>query len=268
MKDRLDKILFDLGYFETKSKAQAAIIAGNVKINGQRITKAGFQLEYTDGIEIEVSSMPYVSRGGYKLAKALEVFDVSVKDRVCLDAGASTGGFTDCMLQNGAKKVYSVDVGYGQIAWKIRTDERVKVIERINIKKCFDYDIYSPEDERPDFCAADLSFISLTKVLENILTLMKPENIDIVTLIKPQFEAGKDEVGKNGVVRDKEIHIRVVNEIIEFAESVGLYALNFTTSPIKGPAGNTEYLVHFSDRNDKKQKFDVRNIILGSETEN
>ena len=265
MKDRLDKILFDLGYFETKSKAQAAIIAGNVKINGQRITKAGFQLEYTDGIEIEVSSMPYVSRGGYKLAKAFEVFDVSVKDRICLDAGASTGGFTDCMLQNGAKKVYSVDVGYGQIAWKIRTDERVKVIERINIKKCFDYDIYSPEDERPDFCAADLSFISLTKVLENILTLMQPENIDIVTLIKPQFEAGKDEVGKNGVVRDKNIHLRVINEVIDFAKSIGLYALNFTPSPIKGPAGNIEYLVHFSDKNDKKQEFDIENIVINSD---
>lgn len=267
MKERLDKILFDLGYFETKSKAQAAIMAGNVKINGQRITKSGFQFEYNDSAEIEVSSMPYVSRGGYKLAKAFEVFDVSVKDRICLDAGASTGGFTDCMLQNGAKKVYSVDVGYGQIAWKLRTDSRVKVIERINIKKCFDYDIYSPDDERPDFCAADLSFISLRKVLENILTLLKPENIDIVTLIKPQFEAGKDEVGKNGVVRDKNIHIKVINEVIKFAEEIGLSAVNFTVSPIKGPAGNIEYLVHFSDDKTKKQDFDIEKTVLNAEFE-
>jgi len=261
MKERLDKVLFDLGYFETKSKAQAAIMAGNVKINGQRITKSGYQFEYDDSTEIEVSSMPYVSRGGYKLAKAFEVFDISVKDRICLDAGASTGGFTDCMLQNGAKKVYSVDVGYGQIAWKLRTDSRVKVIERINIKKCFDYDIYSPEDERPDFCAADLSFISLRKVLDNILTLLKPENLDIVTLIKPQFEAGKDEVGKNGVVKDKEIHIKVIKEVIEYAESIGLFAVNFTVSPIKGPAGNIEYLVHFSNDKNKKQDFDIETTV-------
>lgn len=262
MKERLDKILCDLGYFETKSKAQAAIMAGNVKINGEKITKSGYLLSYSESIDIEVKSMPFVSRGGYKLAKAVSAFNLNLKDRICLDAGASTGGFTDCMLQNGAKKVYSVDVGYGQIAWKLRTDERVKVIERINIKKCFDYDIYSNEDERPDFCATDLSFISIKKVLENILTLLKPENIDIVTLIKPQFEAGREEVGKNGVVRDKNIHIRVIKEIIDFAQSLGLNALNLTVSPIKGPAGNIEYLVHLSDKNENKTDFSIEEIVF------
>ena len=260
MKERLDKILFDLGYFETKSKAQAAIMAGNVKINGEKITKAGYLTEYSENMLIDVQSMPYVSRGGYKLAKAVKAFNLDLKDRVCLDAGASTGGFTDCMLQNGAKKVYSVDVGYGQIAWKLRTDEHVKVVERVNIKKCFDYEIYDPNDERPDFCAADLSFISITKVLENIRTLIKPENIQIVTLIKPQFEAGKEEVGKNGVVRDKNIHIKVINKVIDYAEETGLYALNLTKSPIKGPAGNIEYLLLLSDR-DEKETFDINKTV-------
>ena len=189
MKDRIDKILFELGYFETKSKAQSAIMAGHVKINGEKITKAGYQFEYKEGTDIEIKSMPFVSRGGYKLAKAVKEFNIDLKDKICLDAGASTGGFTDCMLQNGAKKVYSVDVGYGQIAWKLRTDERVKVVERINIKKCFDYEIYEPQDERPSFCAMDLSFISVRKVLDNIITLIQPENFEIVTLIKPQFES-------------------------------------------------------------------------------
>ena len=159
MKERLDKILFDLGYFETKSKAQSAIMAGNVKINGEKITKAGYQLEYNEGLDIEVKSMPFVSRGGFKLAQAVKAFDLDLKDRICLDAGASTGGFTDCMLQNGAKKVYSVDVGYGQFAWKLRTDERVKVVERMNIKNCSTADIYDEYDFLPDFCATDLSFI-------------------------------------------------------------------------------------------------------------
>lgn len=261
MKERLDKILYDLGYFETKSKAQAAIMAGNVKINGEKITKAGYQFEYHDGTEIEVKSMPFVSRGGYKLAKAISEFNIDLKDRICLDAGASTGGFTDCMLQNGAKKVYSVDVGYGQIAWKLRTDERVKVVERVNIKKCFDYEIYEEKEERPNFCATDLSFISITKVLENILTLMKPENIEIVTLIKPQFEAGKDEVGKNGVVRDKDIHIKVINEVINFAKSIGLYAQNLTVSPIKGPAGNIEYLTILSDKKENVIDFSIEETV-------
>lgn len=266
MKERLDKILFDLGYFETKSKAQAAIMAGNVKVNGEKITKAGYQLEYNEGIDIDVKSMPFVSRGGFKLAKAVKAFNLDLNGRVCLDAGASTGGFTDCMLQNGAKKVYSVDVGYGQFAWKLRTDERVKVVERMNIKNCSKADIYDENDELPDFCATDLSFISVKKVLKNILTLMKPENIEIVSLIKPQFEAGRDEVGKNGVVKEKSIHIKVINEVIDYAqEELGLFALNLTISPIKGPAGNIEYLVLFSDKAEGRQDFEVETVVNNAE---
>jgi 23S rRNA (cytidine1920-2'-O)/16S rRNA (cytidine1409-2'-O)-methyltransferase len=261
MKERLDKILYDLGYFETKSKAQAAIMAGNVKINGEKITKAGYQLEYNESLDIEVKSMPFVSRGGFKLEKAIKTFEIDLQDRICLDAGASTGGFTDCMLQHGAKKVYSVDVGYGQFAWKLRTNDKVKVVERMNIKNCTPQDIYDKDDKLPNFCATDLSFISIKKVLENILTLLSPQNIEIVTLIKPQFEAGKDEVGKNGVVRDKNIHIKVIKNVISFAEEIGLYTLNLTVSPIKGPAGNIEYLAFFSDKSDKKQIFDIESIV-------
>ena len=184
-----------------------------------------------------------------------------MKDKICLDAGASTGGFTDCMLQNGAKKVYSVDVGYGQLAWKLRTDDRVKVVERVNVKKCFDYEIYDENDVLPSFCATDLSFISVRKVLENLLTLIQPKNFQIVSLIKPQFEAGKDEVGKNGVVRDKAVHIKVINEVIDFALSIDLKVLNLTVSPIKGPAGNIEYLVLLSDLENNKQDFSVEDLV-------
>lgn len=261
MKERIDTILCNLGYFETKSKAQAAIMAGDVKINGEKITKAGQRLSVDEKTQIEVKTMPFVSRGGFKLAKAVSAFNLNLKDRICLDAGASTGGFTDCMLQNGAKKVYSVDVGYGQLAWKLRTDTRVKVIERVNIKNCTEKEIFDENDERPNFCSTDLSFISVTKVLPNILKLLKPENIEIVTLIKPQFEAGKDEVGKNGVVRDKNIHTKVIKEVIDFAEKIGLYALNLTVSPIKGPAGNIEYLVHLTDNKTNIQNFVIENIV-------
>ncbi len=242
-KERLDKILVDKGFFETKSKAQGAIMAGDVKINDEVITKAGYQLELKDSTRIEIKSLPFVSRGGLKLDKAVKAFEIDLKERYCLDAGASTGGFTDCMLQNGAKYVYAVDVGYGQIAWKLRQDKRVKVVERTNIKNCDPSEIYGQNDILPDFCAMDLSFISITKVLENIKRLMNPEHQEIVSLIKPQFEAGKELVGKNGVVREKSTHLKVINDVIEYAESIGLYPLQLTFSPIKGPAGNIEYLV-------------------------
>lgn len=264
MKERLDKVLCDLGYFDTKSKAQAAIMAGNVKINGEKITKSGTQIVCQENLQIEVKTMPFVSRGGFKLAKAVTAFNLNLNDRICLDAGASTGGFTDCMLQNGAKKVYSVDVGYGQFAWKLRTDERVKVIERTNVKNCLPSEIYSENDELPDFCATDLSFISVKKVLPNIKTLMTPQNIEIVTLIKPQFEAGREEVGKNGVVRDKNVHIKIINDILEFASSIGLYAINLTNSPIKGPAGNIEYLAQLTDTCDNRMDFSIEDVVLSS----
>ena len=253
-KERLDKILVDKGFFETKSKAQGAIMAGDVKINDEVITKAGYQLELKENTRIEIKSLPFVSRGGLKLDKAVHAFDLDLNGRICLDAGASTGGFTDCMLQNGAKYVYAVDVGYGQIAWKLRSDSRVKVVERTNIKNCAASEIYDENDILPDFCAMDLSFISITKVLENIKKLMNPQKQEIVSLIKPQFEAGKELVGKNGVVREKSTHKKVITEVIEYAQTLGLYPKKLTFSPIKGPAGNIEYLVQLT--NDKSD-FDM-----------
>ena len=175
--------------------------------------------------------------------KAIKAFNIDLSNRICLDAGASTGGFTDCMLQNNAQKVYAVDVGYGQIAWKLRNDNRVKVVERTNIKNCALSEIYDENDTLPDFCAMDLSFISITKVLDNIKKLMNPDKQEIVSLIKPQFEAGKELVGKNGVVREKSTHIKVITDVIEYARNIGLYPHKLTFSPIKGPAGNIEYLV-------------------------
>lgn len=260
-KERLDKILLDKGFFETKSKAQGAIMAGDVKINDEVITKAGFQLELKENTKIEIKSLPFVSRGGLKLDKALKAFEIDLKDAVCLDAGASTGGFTDCMLQNGAKKVYAVDVGYGQLAWKLRSDERVKTVERTNIKNCAPAEIYADDEELPSFCAMDLSFISINKVLENVKKLMQNENIKIVSLIKPQFEAGRELVGKNGVVREKSTHLKVIKDVINHAESIGLYPEKLTYSPIKGPAGNIEYLVLLTDRKSEFHNESIGEIV-------
>lgn len=256
-KERLDQILVDKGYFETKSKAQGAIMAGDVKINDEVITKAGYQLELKETTRIDIKSLPFVSRGGLKLDKAVKAFEIDLTDRVCLDAGASTGGFTDCMLQNNAKKVFAVDVGYGQLAWKLRSDERVKTVERTNIKNCELSEIYDDNDILPDFCAMDLSFISITKVLENVKKLMHPQKQEIVSLIKPQFEAGKELVGKNGVVREKSTHLKVINDVIKFAQSIGLYPQKLTFSPIKGPAGNIEYLVLLANN---PSDFDMESI--------
>lgn len=246
MKERLDKILTELGYFTTRQKAQASIMAQDVKINGEIITKAGTQIEITDKTVIEIKTMPYVSRGGFKLEKALKSFNIDLKDRVCIDAGASTGGFSDCMLQNGAKFIYAVDVGYGQFAWKLRQSPKIKVIERTNVKNCSFNDIYAENEPIADFCTMDLSFISITKVLPNVINLLG-ETKEFVLLIKPQFEAGKEFVGKNGVVKDKNIHIEVINKVINHAAELGLYAHNLNFSPIKGPKGNIEYLIHLKN---------------------
>ena len=266
-KERLDKILVDKGYFDTKSKAQGAIMAGDVKVNDEVITKSGHLFELKDNTKIEVKTFPYVSRGGLKIEKAIKEFEINLKDRVCLDAGASTGGFTDCMLQNGARKVYAVDVGYGQIAWKIRSDKRVKTVERTNIKNCTKADIYDRNDELPDFCAMDLSFISITKVLENIKKLMQPENIEIAALIKPQFEAGKELVGKHGVVREKSTHELVINNVIEYAKTIGLYPQKLTYSPIKGPAGNIEYLILLSNSQSDFDMSEVEAVAAAANSE-
>lgn len=255
-KERLDKFLVDLGYFDNKSKASAAILSGNVKINDKIITKAGFQVDPQKKFNIEIKSMPYVSRGGFKLEKALKTFNIQVKDRICLDAGASTGGFSDCLLQNGAKKVYAVDVGYGQLAWKIRNNERIKVIERTNIKNCKFEDIYAKNDEITaeiaDLLVMDLSFISIGKVLPNLKKLLKPDFHELICLIKPQFEAGKELVEKGGVVKDKNVHIDIINKVIEFAQNIGYKVLDLTFSSIKGPSGNIEYLIYLATEGNKK----------------
>lgn len=261
MKERLDKYLTDLGYFETKSKAAAAILAGYVKINDEYITKAGFQINPTKEYEIVVKSMPFVSRGGFKLKKALDTFPVKIEGRICLDAGASTGGFTDCLLQNGAKFVYAADVGYGQLDWKIRSDERVKTIERTNLKNCAFEEIYSENEPIADLLVSDLSFISLTKVLPNLKNLLSPDFHEMILLIKPQFEAGKEKVEKGGVVRDKKVHQEVIENVINCAKELNYSINDLTFSSIKGPSGNIEYLIWLSSHNENKATLDIKNIV-------
>ena len=261
MKERLDKYLTDLGYFDSKSKAASAILAGHVKINDEYITKAGFQINPSKEHNIEVKSMPYVSRGGFKLKKALDTFPVKVNGRICLDAGASTGGFTDCLLQNGAKFVYAADVGYGQLDWKIRSDKRVKTIEKTNLKICSFEDIYSENEPVSDLLVSDLSFISLTKVLENLKKLLSPDFHEMICLIKPQFEAGKEKVEKGGVVKDKKVHAEVIENVINFAKNLGYTINGLTFSSIKGPSGNIEYLVWLSTDNTNKSDYDIKSII-------
>lgn len=259
-KERLDKYLVDSGYFQTKSKAAAAILAGDVLINDERITKAGYQISTEKEYEIRVKSMPYVSRGGFKLEKAINTFDVNVKDRVCLDAGASTGGFTDCLLQNGAKFVYAVDVGYGQLDWKLRCDERVKVIEKTNLRICKKEDIYSENDPIADLLVCDVSFISLEIILPNFKNLLS-EKHELICLIKPQFEAGKDLVEKGGVIRNKTTHYLVINQVTDFVKNIGYNILNLTHSAIKGPCGNIEYLIHLTNSDVPSIEFDTEKIV-------
>ena len=230
-------------YFEeSREKARAVIMSGIVYVDGQKEDKAGSMFEDTALVEVRGSTLKYVSRGGLKLEKAMEQFGVGLSGKVCMDVGASTGGFTDCMLQNGAKKVYSVDVGHGQLAWKLRNDERVVCMEKTNIR------YVTPEEipERIQFVSIDVSFISLTKVLGPVQALMEPEG-DVVCLIKPQFEAGREKVGKKGVVRDPAVHLEVIQMVASFAGSIGLEALHLDFSPIKGPEGNIEYLLHLKN---------------------
>lgn len=241
MKQRLDILLVEQGLAASREKAKAMIMSGVVFVNGQREDKAGstFDEKAAATIEIHGSTLRYVSRGGLKLEKAVEQFGFSLKDKVCMDVGASTGGFTDCMLQNGASKVYSVDVGYGQFAWKLRQDPRVVCMEKTNIR------YVTPEDiaDKLDFASVDVSFISLTKVLGPAYALLK-EHGQMVCLIKPQFEAGREKVGKKGVVRDKAVHEEVIEKVIAFALETGFSVHNLEYSPIKGPEGNIEYLVY------------------------
>jgi len=237
-KERLDRMLFDKGLVESREKAKALILAGSVSVNGIVIDKAGAQVRPDDVLTL-ASKMPYVSRGGLKLEQAIKEFSLDVKEKVAMDVGASTGGFTDCLLQNGAIKVYAVDVGYGQIDLKLRNDNRVSVIEKTNIR----YLERTAVQDNIDIATIDVSFISLLKVIPKVLEFLKPGG-EIVALIKPQFEAGRKDVGKGGVVKDESVHLQVIEDIKTGSEAMGLEILGTTTSPIKGPKGNVEFLIH------------------------
>lgn len=240
-KKRLDVLLTEQGLAETRTKAQAVIMSGEVYVDGQKADKPGALFEDTVSIEVRGSVCPYVSRGGLKLEKALRDFGVDPTGFVCSDSGASTGGFTDCLLQKGAKKVFAIDVGYGQLAWKVRNDPRVVCMERTNIRYVTPQDLGEPLD----LSVVDVSFISLKIVLPAICALLKPTG-QILCLIKPQFEAGKEKVGKKGVVRDPKIHQEVLENFVQLAESLNLAIRGLTFSPVKGPEGNIEFLGHLS----------------------
>lgn len=256
MKDRLDILLVKRGLAESREKAKAVIMSGIVYVDGQKEDKAGQTFADTANIEVRGSTLKYVSRGGLKLEKAMECFDVSVKDKVCMDIGASSGGFTDCMLQNGAKKVYAVDVGHGQLAWKLRNDTRVVVMEKTNIR------YVKPEDigESIDFASIDVSFISLSKVLPAAYNLLD-ERGEIVALIKPQFEAGREKVGKKGVVREKSTHIEVIQNCFAYAKENGFFVRELEFSPVKGPEGNIEYLYHLVKSGDVDSDIDIEAVV-------
>ena len=240
MKERLDVLLVKKGLAPSREKAKAVIMAGSVYVDGQKEDKAGSVFdEESAQIEVRGHALPYVSRGGLKLEKALKVFPITLTDKICMDIGASTGGFTDCMLQNGAAKVYSVDVGYGQLDWKLRQDDRVVCMEKTNFR------YMTPEDipDVLDFASVDVSFISLDKILTPAYALLKEQG-EMVALIKPQFEAGREKVGKKGVVRDPKVHEEVISRIVRHADEVSFEVLGLSYSPIRGPEGNIEYLIH------------------------
>ena len=255
MKERLDVLLVKRGLAESREKAKAIIMSGIVFVDNEREDKAGTFFKDTVNIEVRGKTLKYVSRGGLKLEKAMKVYPINLENKVCMDIGASTGGFTDCMLQNGAKKVFSVDVGYGQFAWKLRCDERVVCMERTNIR------YVTPEDikELLDFASIDVSFISLRTIMPAVINLLKPTG-EVVALIKPQFEAGRENVGKKGVVRDINVHKDVVKNIVEFLLSKNLNVLGISYSPIKGPEGNIEYLVYFTKDLNKESTFSMEDI--------
>lgn len=249
MKERLDVILVNQGYAASREKAKAIIMSGNVYVNGQKEDKAGTSFDESKiRLEVRGSTLKYVSRGGLKLEKAMDKWEFALTGKVCMDIGASTGGFTDCMLQNGAAKVYSVDVGHGQLAWKLRNDERVVCMEQTN----FRYMVREDIEEELDFASVDVSFISLTKILIPARNLLKTGG-EMVCLIKPQFEAGREKVGKNGVVREPEVHREVIGKIVDYADSIGFTVLHLEYSPIKGPEGNIEYLVHLKKEREPKE---------------
>lgn len=255
-KERLDVLLVQRNLAPGRDQAKAYIMAGSVYVDGMKEDKAGTKIPVTAQIEVRAASMKYVSRGGYKLEKAMEVFPITLEGKICLDIGASTGGFTDCMLQNGAAKVYSIDVGYGQLDWKLRNDERVVCLEKTNVR----YVTKEQVPEEADFASIDVSFISLTKVLPAVVGVMQPAG-QLVCLIKPQFEAGREKVGKNGVVKDIQVHKDVIAMIADYALANGLGILGLDFSPIKGPKGNIEYLIYLEKGKEGMSREEVWTLL-------
>ncbi|MCL7746152.1 TlyA family RNA methyltransferase [Halalkalibacter alkaliphilus] len=256
-KERIDVLLVERGLVETREKAKRSIMAGLVYSGTERVDKPGIKVDRDIPLEIKGKPLPYVSRGGLKLEKAIELFQLSLKDKIVLDIGASTGGFTDCSLQNGAKSVYALDVGYNQLAWKLRQDERVTVMERTNFR------YVKPEDLTeglPQFATIDVSFISLKLILPVLKTVLVP-NGDVVALVKPQFEAGREQVGKKGIVRDKKVHEDVLKRMIEFASNEGYHVSGLSYSPIKGGEGNIEFLMHLQYNGDEGSISDSISIM-------
>lgn len=264
-KERLDILLVEKGIVESREKAKTNIMAGRIFVDGQRVDKAGEKVKVTSEIVFKGANIPYVSRGGLKLEKAIKTFNITLESKICMDIGASTGGFTDCMLQNGVSKVFAVDVGYGQFAWKLRTNEKVVCMERTNIR------YVKPEDigEALDFASIDVSFISLKKIMPACINLLKDKG-EVVALIKPQFEAGREKVGKKGVVRDIEVHKEVVFGIVDYLIKEKINILGVSYSPIKGPEGNIEYLIYFTKdilRESSFNRDDVLKVVEASHTE-
>ena len=255
MKERLDVLLVRNGFFSSREKAKATIMAGCVYVDGQKEDKAGMKFDTDSQIEVRGHALPYVSRGGLKLEKAVNLFGLDLEGKVCMDIGASTGGFTDCMLQKGAAKVYSIDVGHGQLDWKLRNDPRVVCMERFNAREL------SAEDlpQVPDFASIDVSFISLRLILGPVLNTLSPGG-SVAALIKPQFEAGREKVGRKGVVRDPAVHEEVINHVLDFAAETGFSCAGLTFSPITGPEGNIEYLAYLVKEAENSARPDAESI--------
>ena len=255
-KTRLDVLLVEQGYLESRQKAQATIMSGLVFVNNQRVDKPGTMIASDAAIEVRGNAIPYVSRGGLKLEKAMKTYGLVLNEKICADIGASTGGFTDCMLQNGAQKVYAVDVGYGQLDWKLRSDERVVCMERTNAR----YLTHEQIPDELDFASVDVSFISLKLILPVLNALMK-EDAYAVCLVKPQFEAGKEKVGKKGVVRDPAVHLEVLENFFNHAKENNFTVVGVTYSPIRGPEGNIEYLGYLRHGEHEEKRFDLKALV-------
>ncbi len=262
LKERLDVLLVKNGYYPSREKAKAAIMAGIVYVDGQKSDKAGTMIDLDSKLFVKENICPYVSRGGLKLEKSMNTFNLVMNDKVCMDIGASTGGFTDCMLQNGAVKVYAIDVGYGQLDWKLRTDERVINMEKCNVRY-LDTDLIA---EPVNFISVDVSFISL-KLIFPMAAKVLAEDGEIVCLVKPQFEAGREQVGKKGIVRDYKVHKEVIENVIGYARENGLYPHGLTFSPVTGAKGNIEYLLYLSKTEDMGYNVDIDEIVTNSHKE-